>query len=177
MYKSIHSVRILEHSQYTSQRQFLFTSSFARFSRSATSPLFAYVSNQAPDSSLCRAAAPRLHPLAFSCCSPIASASASAAAPRLRPLQLLFEFPDFNSSPDCVRFGCCSLTASTSTAAPRLRPLQLRSSPIASASTAAPRLHPLVASPVLEDSSPCPMFSNILLWSSTKLKYEGRASL
>ena len=36
------------------------TSSFAR---SATSPSFAYVSNPASDSSLCRAAAPRLRPL------------------------------------------------------------------------------------------------------------------
>ena len=138
---------------------FIITSSFARFARSATSPSFAYVSNPVPDSSLCRAAAPpiayasaaapRLHRSASNCCSPFPSASAAAhrtdcvpsgAARHLRSLQLLF--PDFNSSPDCVRFGCCS--------------------PIASASTAAPRLHPLVASPVLEDSSPCPMFSNVL---------------
>ena len=138
------------------------TSSFAR---SATSPSFAYVSNPAPYSSLCRAAAPRLRsfscctPIAsirfkllfpvsvrFSCCPPIASlqlllatcvrfscSSPISTAPRLRPLRLLL--------PDCVRFNCCS--------------------PIASASTAAPRLRPLVASPVLEDSSPCPMFSNV----------------
>ena len=42
------------------------TSSFAHFTRSATSPSFAYVCNPAPDSSLCRAAVaapPRLHPL------------------------------------------------------------------------------------------------------------------
>ena len=90
-----------------------------------------------PDSSLCRAAAPRLHPLQlllparlhqsvsttaelpacirFSCCSPLASAFSCCS--RLRPFQLL---------PDCV-----------SAAAPRLRPLQL-CSPMASASAAAP---------------------------------------
>ena len=94
------------------------------FTRSATSPSFAYVSNPVPDSSLCRPATPRLHPL--SCCSPIASirfnccspfVSASAAVPRLRlpPLPLAI----------CVRFSCCSPIVSTSAAAPRLRPLQL----------------------------------------------------
>ena len=74
---------------------------------------FAYVSNPAPDSSLCRAAAPRLHrsrfkllfpfssasaccpPIApFNCCSPLAFASAA--------------LPRFQQLPDCVRFGCCS---------------------------------------------------------------------
>ena len=86
------------------------TSSFARFARSATSPSFAYVSNPAPDSSLCRAAAPRL--CSFSCCSPIVLFPVpSAAARHLRSLQLLL--PDFNSSP----------IASASAAAPRLRPL------------------------------------------------------
>ena len=88
-----------------------------------------------PDNSLCRAAAPRLHPLqlllaacvCFSCCSLLASASAAArrlcplqlllsivcvsTAPRLRPLQLLL--------PDCVLFNCSSPIASASTAAPR----------------------------------------------------------
>ena len=133
-----------------------------------------------------------------SCCSPITSASAGSprfqqlsrlrplptAAPRLRPLRLQL--------PDCVRFDCCSpifnsspAIASAWAAAPRLRPLQpllpdcvrsasasIAASPIASASTAAPRLHPLVASPVhvLEDSSPCPMFSNILMRSSTRVQ-------
>ena len=63
------------------------------------------VRNPVPDSSLCRAAAPRLRRLqlllASVCCSPIASVS--TAAPRLCPFQLL---------PDCVPFGC-------SAAAPR----------------------------------------------------------
>ena len=79
-----------------------------------TSSLFAYMSNPAPDSSLCTAAAPRLRPLqlllpvcvCFSCCSPIAS---TLTAPRLHPLRLLL--------PSYVRFNCCS---PTSTAAPRL---------------------------------------------------------
>ena len=81
-----------------------------------------------------------------------------AAAPWLRPLQLLL--------PDCIDplRDCCSPFAS---AARRLRPLRLlfpefNSSRIACASAAAPRLRPLVASPALEDSSPCPMFSNVL---------------
>ena len=112
-----------------------YTSTFARFTRSATSPSFAYVSNPAPDSSLCRAGAPRLLAAApqlwvllaacvrFSCCSPIASASAaacsliasaSAVAPQLRLLLVAW-----------VRFSCCSPIASASTAAPGLRPLQL----------------------------------------------------
>ena len=69
-----------------------FTSSFARFARSATSPSFSYVSNPAPESSPCRAA----------CCSPIVSAS--AAAPRLHPLQLLL--------PDSIHFSCCSTISS-----------------------------------------------------------------
>ena len=108
------------------------------FTCSATSPSFTYMSNPAPVSSLCRAAAPRLHPLQLllpdcidplrDCCTPFPSAS--AAAHHLRQLRLLF--PKFNSSP------------------------------IVSTSTAAPRLHPLVASPVLEDSGLCLMFSNIL---------------
>ena len=63
-----------------------------------------------------------------SCCSPIASASASARHLQLHPLQLLL--------PDCVHFSCCSPIAFASTAAPRLRPLQLLL-PIESASTLA----------------------------------------
>ena len=85
------------------------------------------VSNPAPDSSLCRAAAPRWRPLRISCCSlarlhplqlllPILR-PLPAAAPRLRLLQLLLH-------------------------ARRLRPFQLLL-PIASASAAAPRLRPL----------------------------------
>ena len=143
------------------------------------------MSNPAPDSSQCRAAAPRftstsaaaprLHLLQllhsdcvrFSCCSPLASASS---------LQLL---------PDCICFSCCTLIASTSAAARRLHPLQaFNCSPIASASATAPRLRllplllpdcvcfngcspivsaltaaaflPLVAPAVLEDSNPWP---------------------
>ena len=88
-----------------------------------------------------------------SCCSLIGSAS--AAAPR--PIA-------------SIHFNCCSPFAFASAAAPRLHPLQLRRS-IASVSTA-PRLRPIqllllncirfdCCSPpaVLEDSSPCPMFS------------------
>ena len=101
------------------------------------------VRNSAPDSSLCRAASPRLRPLQlllpiarlllpncvrFNRCSPIAQLLLA----RLRPLQLLL--------PDCVRFNCCS-------------PDFVRfdcCSPIAYIR--------------LLDSSPCPgpMFSNIL---------------
>ena len=129
--------------------QFICTSSFAHFARSATSPSFAYVSNLAPDNSLCRAAAPRLRPLQlllpdcvrFSFCSSLTIASTSAAAPRLRPLQLLL--------PNCICFNCCSQIASASAAARhlQLRPLQLLlpncicfncCSQIASASAAAP---------------------------------------
>ena len=102
------------------------TSSFARFARSATSPSFAYVSNPVPDSSLCRAAAPRLRPLQllllarlhrfvstaaelpacihFSCFSPLTSASVASL--------------------DCVRFNWFPI-ASASAAAPRMRRLQL----------------------------------------------------
>ena len=123
--------------------------------RDVTSPSFSYVSNPAPDSSLCRATAPRLRPLQlllpdcidplqlllpdcirFSCCSPLASAS--AAAPRLHPLQLL---------PDCICFGCCS----------RLRPLQLLL-PDCIRFDCCSQLCPLVVPPVLEDST---IFSNI----------------
>ena len=74
------------------------------------------VRNPAPDSSLCRAASPRLrHRIRFHCCSPFASAS-----------------------------SCCSPIAPASAAARRLRPLQLLL-PIASASAATPRLRPLLA--------------------------------
>ena len=133
-----------------------------------------------PDSSLCRAAAPRLHPLQlllpalrvasirFDCRSLFASASAaaldcihfncssiasaSAAAPRLHPLQLLL--------PDCVRFNnCCSPIASDSTAAHRLLRLLLPAS-------CSGRFQP---SNVLEHSSRSSRFS--------KLKYKSRASL
>ena len=112
--------------------------------RSATSPLFAYVSNSAPDSSLCEATAPRLHPFQLLLPARLPLDPLQLLLPvciRLRPLQLLL--------PDCVRFNCCSPIVSASTAAPRLRPLQLLllpdcirfdccCSPIASASTAAP---------------------------------------
>ena len=102
------------------------------------------MSNPAPASSLCRAAAPRLRPLQlllaacvrfesaaapgpdcirFNCCSPFASASsccspiapASAAAAACLPLASASA-----AAPDRVRFGCCSPIASASTAAPRL---------------------------------------------------------
>ena len=74
------------------------TSSFAR-SATCTSPSFTYVSNPTPDSSLCR-----------------------AAAPRLRPLQLLL--PDCQLLlPDCVQFNCCSTIVSSH--AISMRPPQL----------------------------------------------------
>ena len=175
---------------YSVQHTLYYTSSFARFARSATSPSFAYVSNPVPDSSLCRAAAPRAIAsirfncsgpacIRFSCCSPLASAS--AAARRLRPLQLLLSIasvstasrlrplrlllPDcvrFNSAPrwrplrlllpDCVRFNCCSSIAPASAAAPR----QLFWKIPAMSGT----------STILEHST-----------QSSRFKYEGRASL
>ena len=92
------------------------TSSFACFAHSATSPSSAYVSNPPPDSSLCRAAAPRLRPLQlllpdcvqFNCCSAImpSHASTSATAPRSCPLPLLL--------PDRVRFNSRVVPASAS---------------------------------------------------------------
>ena len=138
-----------------SLRCIIVTSSFARFARSATSPSFAYVSNPVPDSSLCRAAAPRLRPLqlllsarlhrsvstVILLSSRLASASAAAlvcvrfscTASRLCPFRLLL--------PDCVHFNSApqwrplrlllpdcfrfNSAASTSSATPRLRPLQL----------------------------------------------------
>ena len=117
---------------YTAKDLIISTSSFARFTRSAASPTFTYVSNPVLDSSLCRTAAPQLGPLQllfavcvrFSCCS------------RLRPFQLL---------PDGVHFVCCSPIASASTAAPRLCPLQL-----------------LLPASCSGRFQPCPLFSNIL---------------
>ena len=70
----------------------------------------------------------------FTCCS------------RLRPFQLLLY---------CIRFGCCSPIASASTTAPRLRPIQLQLPDCVCIDCCSPPA-------VLEDSSPCPMFSNIL---------------
>ena len=97
-----------------------------------------------PDSSLCRAVLPDC--VHFSCCSPIASTSATAL--RLCPFQLLLPeyvrfsfFPLELLLPDCVYSNCCSLIVSTTIAAPfsccflivsasttahRLSPLQLR---------------------------------------------------
>ena len=127
-----------------------FTSSFAH---SVTSPSFAYMCNPAPDSSLCRAVAPRLCPLQLllpdcidplqlllpDCIDPLqlllpdcVRFMRSAAARRLRLLQLLL--PDFNCSPIST--------------APRLCPFRLLfpdrvrfgcCSPIVSASAAVPR--------------------------------------
>ena len=157
------------------------------------------MSSPAPDSSLCRAAAPRLRLLQlllpdyidplqlllpdcirFSCCSLLASASAVAL--RLRPLQLLL--------PDCVRFNCSPI-ASTSAVAPRLRPLQLLlpdrvrfncCSLIAHASTAAPLLHASACNPSCSgrfQPMPRPNVLEHSLRSSrfSTLKYEGRVSL
>ena len=141
---------LLEHSWTFLEPLILYTSSLARFPRSATSWLFRH------RTALCaELLTPGLCPLRLllpgCCCSQLVSA---------HTLQLL-SVPDFNSSPIVSTLG----------APPRLRPIQLLlldcvhfncSSPIASTLTATPRLHPLVASPVLEDSSPCPMFSNFL---------------
>ena len=123
------------------------------------------VSNPAADSSLCRAAAPRLRPF----------------APRMRPLQLpsasnqlLLPGPIASASTASAS-SCCSPILRPLQHARRLRPLHLLL-PIASASVAAPRLRPLQV--LLLDSSP--MFSSILCGvqdSVNKLKYEGRASL
>ena len=140
-------------------------------------PLVAYVSNPVPNSSLCRAAAPRLCPLQLLLPAQLhrsASTVVSTAAPRLHSLQLLLAA--------CVSFSCCSLLASASAAA--LDCIHFNCSPIASASAAAPQLSASTAAPrlrllqlllpdcvrfnccsppaVLEDSSPCPMFLNIL---------------
>ena len=87
------------------------------------------MSDPAPDSALCRAAAPRLHPLQLLLPDGIDPlqlhapplASTSAAAPRLHPLQLLLVA--------YVRFSCCSLITSPSTA-PRLRALRLLLHPL-----------------------------------------------
>ena len=111
-----------------------------------------------PDSSLCRAAAPRLRPLQllllarlhrsvstaaelpacihFSCFSPLTSASVASL--------------------DCVRFNWFPI-ASASAAAPRMRRLQL-CSPIVSASAAL-----LLPASCSRRFQPCPLFSNILV--------------
>ena len=100
----------------------MYTSSFARFARSATSPSFAYVSNP------CRIAlcAELLLPncVCFSCCSPrdCIDPFQLLRAPGLHPLQLLLaacvrfsRCSRLRPLPDCVRFGCCSAIASAST--------------------------------------------------------------
>ena len=130
-----------------------------------------------PDNSLCRAAASPIASasavtpctialqlllpicIRFNCCSPLESASAaalncvhfncfpiasiSAAAPRLHLLQLLLL--------DCIHFGCCSLFASNSATARRLCLLQLLLPDCVCFGCCS-----------LPDSSPCPMFLNIL---------------
>ena len=126
-----------------SQHSLWATSSFARFARSATSPRSPTVSNPAPDSSLCRAAAPRLRPLQlllaacvrfesavapgpdcirFNCCSPFTSASSccSPIAPASAAAACLPLASASAAVPDHVRFSCCSPIVSASTAAPRL---------------------------------------------------------
>ena len=158
------------------------TSSFARFARSATSPSFAYLSNLVPDSSLCRAAAPRLRPLQLLLAACVRFESAAAPGPDCirfnccspgRPVCVRFQL----LLPDCARFSCCCCMHTC-----HLRPHQLLF-PIASASAAAPRLRPLrlllpdCMQPQLDSS---PMFSNILRGvrgSVNKLKYKGHASL
>ena len=88
------------------------TSSFAR---SATSPSFAYVSNPVPDSSLCRAAAPRLQ----SCCSP---------RDCVDPFQLLLSSRLASASAaalNCVRPTASRLRPTSVSTASRLRPLRL----------------------------------------------------
>ena len=141
------------------------TSSFARFARSATSPLFAYMTIYSGAEQLSvQTAAPR-DCVRFGCCSPIASIRFKLLSPvsvRFRCCSpLAFASAALSPRPDCVSFGCSSPIASDSTAAPRLRPLQLQLSDCVHFDCCSP-LHPLVTSPVLEDSSPCPMFSNFL---------------
>ena len=63
---------------------------------------------------------------------------------QLRPFQLLL---------DCIRFSCCSLIAYASTVAPQLRPIQLQLPDCVRFDCCSPPA-------VLEDSSPCPMFSS-----------------
>ena len=113
--------------------RYIYTSSFARFARSATSPSFAY--QGAGQLSV------------QSCCSPIASACPPPPPP---------------PPPDCVRsrarlhpcFNCCSPFASASSCCSPIAPASATAacSPLASASaaahdrvhfTAAPRLRPL----------------------------------
>ena len=112
------------------------TSSFARFTRSATSPSFAYVSNSAPDSSLSELLLPDC--VRFSCCSPIASIRFNCCSP--------FESASVAARHLCLSFSCycvhynCSPIAFASAVAPRLRPLQLL---LRLHLHAAPRLRPL----------------------------------
>ena len=145
---------------------FHYTCNTLQVARSATSPSFAYVSNPAPDSSLCRVVAPQLRLLQL-LLRPQLHRSASAAAPQLCALQLLLA--------TCVCFSCCSLIVSASTA-PRLYPIQLLLPdcvrfdccyPIVSACS--PSCSGRFHMHFLEHSS----------WSSRfiKLKYKGRASL
>ena len=70
----------------------------------------------------------------FSCCSPLASASAAAPGPDCGIR--------FQCSPFASASSCCSPIVPASAAAHRLRPLQLLL-PIASSSAATPRLRPL----------------------------------
>ena len=134
------------------------------------------VSNPAPDSSLCRAAAPRLCPL----------------APRLHPLQLLLAAcVRFESSaapwPDCIHIICCFPFASAYRCCSPISHASAAAacSLLASTSAAAPDRvcfdccspHQLAATPQLDSS---PMFSNILRGvrgSVNKLKYKGRTLL
>ena len=143
-------------------------------------PRLPTVSNPAPDSSLCRAAAPRLRPLQLLLAACIRFESAAAPWPDCVCLDCCSPFVSASSCCSPIApvsaAAACSLLASTSAAAPRLRPLRLLlpscvrfdcCSPIACI-----RLQPQL------DSSP--MFSNFLRevrGSVNKLKYEGRASL
>ena len=130
-----------------------------------------------PDSSLRRAAAPRLRPLQLLLLAQLhRSTSTATPRPRLHLLQLLLA--------TCVRFSCCS----------RLRPFQLLPNCVRF-NCYSPKLHLFwlllpdcvrfgCCSPpaVQEDSIPCPMLFFFLEHSSqtsrfSKLKYEGRASL
>ena len=147
-------------------------------------PRLPTVSNPALDSSLCRAAAPRLRPLQLllAACVRFESAGSCYSLARLHPLQLLppvcVHFQLLLPMIDCARFSCCCMLAACVrfSCCSRSRPLWLLlpdcvrfdcCSPIACI-----RLQPQL------DSSP--MLSNILRrvrGSVNKLKYEGRASL
>ena len=148
----------------------IITCSFTGFALSATSPSFTYVSNQVPESSQCRAAAPQLRLLQLL----LPDCIHLCPLLHLRLLQLLFA--------TCIRFSCCSTIASASTAAPRLCPFKLLLPDCVRFNCCLPNcvMHPLAA-PAGFQPMPAPG-PNVFEHSSrssrfSKLKHKGRASL